>query len=160
MALSVGSALVVTVLMGWHNGLGLAIGAIVAYVNMIWLHRASKTMVERAVASIALSSTGTSLAAAHRSDAGSSKDAPDIGTESTLTGSPATPSSSPAKLPSILAFTGRYAFLIAISSVILTSLPSMRFGFVMALFAPILAAMGEGVYEACASGRANEISRE
>jgi hypothetical protein len=71
----------------------------------------------------------------------------------------ATPGKPPSKLRSMLAFFGRYIFVIAISCAILKGLPSMRFGFTMALFSPILAATCEGIYEALVNGSTNEISQ-
>jgi hypothetical protein len=66
----------------------------------------------------------------------------------------------PSKLPLILSFTGRYVFVIAIAYVILRGFPSMLLGFVVALFFPILAAMCEGVYEACVNIKINKTRDE
>lgn len=54
------------------------------------------------------------------------------------------------KLKIILAFGGRYIFVIAMAYVIFKSRRGMLVGFAAALFLPILAAMVEGVYEAFA----------
>jgi len=49
LALSVASAVAATLSIGWRSGLGLAIGSAVAYLNLVWLHRASEIMIERMI---------------------------------------------------------------------------------------------------------------
>lgn len=113
--LSVAATIVVTILLGWRNGLGLAIGAPIACINLVWLHQGSTMMVERVIASAA----------------------------------------APSKARVVLAFAGRYALMIALVCVILKSFPGMRLGFMMGLFAPIAAAICEGIYEAAVNGRSS-----
>jgi len=62
----------------------------------------------------------------------------------------------PAKSRLVLSFIGRYVFVMAMAYVILKSFPSMLWGFTVALFLPILAAMCEGVYEAFVNIRVDE----
>jgi hypothetical protein len=57
----------------------------------------------------------------------------------------------PSRLRLLLAFVGRYIFVIVVAYVILKSYPSMLVGFMVGLAFPILAAMYEGIYEAVAS---------
>ena len=64
------------------------------------------------------------------------------------------------KLRLLVSFIGRYVFVIAIAYVILKGFSSMLFGFVVALFFPILAAMCEGVYEACVNIKINKTRDE
>jgi hypothetical protein len=52
-----------------------------------------------------------------------------------------------------LAFAGRYALLFILAYVILKSFPGIWIGFMVALFAPIVAAMSEGIYEAIVNGK-------
>lgn len=66
----------------------------------------------------------------------------------------------PSKLRLVLSFAGRYVFLIAIAYVILRGFPSICFGFVVALFFPILAAMCEGVYEAYVNAKIDKTTDE
>jgi ATP synthase I chain len=49
--LSVAATMIVTILLGWRSGLGVAIGAPIAYINLVWLHQGSTMMVERMIAS-------------------------------------------------------------------------------------------------------------
>src|SRR5579859_2417496 len=50
-ALSVAGTLAAALLFTWQSGLGLAIGALVAYINFVWLHRGTERLVERIIAS-------------------------------------------------------------------------------------------------------------
>jgi hypothetical protein len=54
----------------------------------------------------------------------------------------------PSKLRLLLAFTARYAFVLAAAYVILRSYPQVRVAFIVGLACPVIAAMGEGLYEA------------
>jgi hypothetical protein len=45
--LGVAGTIFAAVFFGWRNGLGAAIGALVGYLNFVWLHRASAMMIER-----------------------------------------------------------------------------------------------------------------
>jgi hypothetical protein len=54
----------------------------------------------------------------------------------------------PSKLRLTLAFTGRYAFVLAAAYVILRGYPQVRVAFIVGLACPVIAAMGEGLYEA------------
>lgn len=116
--LSVAATILVTILLGWRSGLGVAIGAPIACINLVWLHQGSAMMVERM---IAFSSSATA----------------------------------PSRGRVLLAFAGRYALMIALVCVILKSFPGMRLGFMMGLFAPILAATCEGIYEAAVNGKSS-----
>ena len=53
----------------------------------------------------------------------------------------------------------RYALLIAVAYVILKSYPRLLIGFIVGLILPILAAMGEGIYEAVVIGKIDQASR-
>lgn len=44
------ATLAATLFFGWRSGLALALGAAVAFVNFVWLHRSSEAMVRRMVA--------------------------------------------------------------------------------------------------------------
>jgi hypothetical protein len=59
----------------------------------------------------------------------------------------------PSKLRLVLGFAGRYAFVMITAYVILKSWPGVLASFTVALFFPVIAAMGEGIYEAFASGK-------
>jgi hypothetical protein len=48
--LSVLAAIVATLLFGWRSGAGFAIGALVGYINFVWLNNASAVMTERMIA--------------------------------------------------------------------------------------------------------------
>jgi hypothetical protein len=52
----------------------------------------------------------------------------------------------------------RYALLIAVTYVILKSYPKLLIGFIVGLILPILAAMGEGIYEAVVIGKIDRSS--
>jgi hypothetical protein len=54
----------------------------------------------------------------------------------------------PSKLGLLLAFTARYAFVLVAAYVILKSYPQVRVAFIVGLACPVIAAMGEGFYEA------------
>jgi hypothetical protein len=54
----------------------------------------------------------------------------------------------PRKVRFAFPFPLRYALLIAVAYVILKSYPRLLIGFIVGLILPILAAMGEGIYEA------------
>ena len=58
--------------------------------------------------------------------------------------------SKPRKVRFAFPFPLRYALLIAVAYVILKSYPRLLIGFIVGLVLPILAAMGEGIYEAVA----------
>jgi hypothetical protein len=98
---------------GWRSALGAAAGALVGYVNFVWLHHASTMMADRMIAP---------------------------------------PEKAPSPFAIVLAFGGRYAFVIAMAYVIFRGWPKMLAGFTLALFLPVVAAVGEGIYEAFAGG--------
>ena len=50
-ALGVLSSVVVALVLGWRGGLGAMIGAVVGYLNLVWLHHGAAMMVERMLAS-------------------------------------------------------------------------------------------------------------
>lgn len=45
--LSVAGTILATLFFGWRCGIGVAIGSAVAYINMRWLHRGTRMMVDR-----------------------------------------------------------------------------------------------------------------
>ena len=112
--LSLAGAVAATVFAGWSSGLGLAVGALIACLNFVWLHHGAELMIQRMV-------------------------------------EPAKHAAS--KLRLLLAFTARYAFVLAAAYVILKSYPRILGGFIVGLAFPILAAMSEGVYEAVVTSR-------
>jgi len=57
----------------------------------------------------------------------------------------------------LLLFGGRYVFVVALACVILEGYPGVRVGFIVGLACPILAAMGEGFYEAAMIGNKKQI---
>jgi hypothetical protein len=65
----------------------------------------------------------------------------------------------PRKIRFTFPFPLRYALLIAVAYVILKSYPRLLIGFIVGLILPILAAMGEGIYEAVVIGKINQASR-
>ena len=67
--------------------------------------------------------------------------------------------SKPRKVRFAFPFPLRYALLIAVAYVILKSYPRLLIGFIVGLILPILAAMGEGIYEAVVIGRIDQASR-
>lgn len=67
--------------------------------------------------------------------------------------------SKPRKLRFAFPFPLRYALLIAVTYVILKSYPRLLIGFIVGLILPILAAMGEGVYEAVVISKVDEANQ-
>jgi ATP synthase I subunit len=67
--------------------------------------------------------------------------------------------SKPRKVRFKFPFPLRYALLIAVAYVILKSYPRLLIGFIVGLILPILAAMGEGIYEAVVIGKIDQASR-
>jgi hypothetical protein len=65
----------------------------------------------------------------------------------------------PRKVRFAFPFPLRYALLIAVAYVILKSYPRLLVGFIVGLILPILAAMGEGIYEVVVIGRIDQASR-
>ena len=124
-ALSVAGTLVAALLFTWQSGLGLAIGALLAYVNFVWLHHGTERLVERIIASNKATTDGESK---------------------------------PRKLRFAFPFPLRYALLIAVAYVILKSYPRLLIGFIVGLILPILAAMGEGIYEAVVISKIDQAS--
>lgn len=53
----------------------------------------------------------------------------------------------------------RYALLIAVAYVILKSYPGLLVGFIVGLILPVLASMGEGIYEAVVISRIDQASK-
>jgi hypothetical protein len=66
--------------------------------------------------------------------------------------------SKPRKVRFAFPFPLRYALLIAVTYVILKSYPRLLIGFIVGLILPILAAMGEGIYEAVVIGKIDQAS--
>jgi hypothetical protein len=67
--------------------------------------------------------------------------------------------SKPRKVRFKFPFPLRYALLIAVAYVILKSYPRLLIGFIVGLILPILAAMGEGIYEAVVISKIDQASR-
>ncbi|MGC2745649.1 MAG: ATP synthase subunit I [Candidatus Angelobacter sp.] len=67
--------------------------------------------------------------------------------------------SKPRKVRFSFPFPLRYALLIAVAYVILKSYPRLLIGFIVGLILPILAAMGEGIYEAVVISKIDQASR-
>jgi ATP synthase I chain len=65
----------------------------------------------------------------------------------------------PRKVRFAFPFPLRYALLIAVAYVILKSYPRLLIGFIVGLILPILAAMGEGIYEAVVISKTDQASR-
>ena len=66
--------------------------------------------------------------------------------------------SKPRKVRFVFPFPLRYALLIAVAYVILKSYPRLLIGFIVGLILPILAAMGEGIYEALVISKIDQAS--
>ena len=115
--LSVAGSLAATLLFSWRSGLGLAVGALLAVINFVWLHRSTEKLVGRMI------STGQSP---------------------------------PRKVRFVFPFPLRYALMIAVAYVILKSYPGLLVGFLVGLILPIIASMGEGIYEALVIGRIDQ----
>lgn len=64
--------------------------------------------------------------------------------------------SKPRKVRFAFPFPLRYALLIGVAYVILKSYPRLLIGFIVGLILPILAAMGEGIYEAVVISKIDE----
>ena len=116
-ALSVVGALATALLFSWQSGLGLAVGALLAFVNFVWLHHSTEKLVSRMISA---------------------------------------DKSSPRKLRFAFPFPLRYALKIAVAYVILKSYPGLLVGFLVGLILPIIASMGEGIYEALVIGRIDQ----
>ena len=67
--------------------------------------------------------------------------------------------SGPRKVRFAFPFPLRYALLIGVTYVILKSYPRLLIGFIVGLILPILAAMGEGIYEAVVISKIDQASR-
>ena len=67
-------------------------------------------------------------------------------------------SSKPRKVRFAFPFSLRYALLIGVAYVILKSYPRLLIGFIVGLILPILAAMGEGIYEAVVISKIDQAS--
>ncbi len=65
----------------------------------------------------------------------------------------------PRKVRFAFPFPLRYALLFGVAYVILKSYPRLLIGFIVGLILPILAAMGEGVYEALVTSKIDQASR-
>ena len=115
--LSVVGSLAAALLFGWRSGLGLAVGALLAFVNFVWLHRSTEKLIARMIS------------------AGQSP---------------------PRKIRFVFPFPLRYALMIAVAYVILKSYPGLLVGFLVGLILPIIAAMGEGIYEALVISRIDQ----
>jgi hypothetical protein len=112
-ALSITATIAAFLLANWPSGLGVAIGSALAFLNFIWLHRGTETMVERMV---------------------EPKTAP---ADDALS-----------RFRLMFHFPARYLLVIVVAYVILKSYPRMLIGFIVGLVLPVLASMGEGIYEA------------
>ena len=116
-ALSVAGSLAAMLLFSWQSGLGLAVGALLAFVNFVWLHRSTEKLVGRMLS------------------AGQSP---------------------PRKVRFVFPFPLRYVLMIAVAYVILKSYPRLLVGFLVGLILPIIASMGEGIYEALVISRIDQ----
>jgi hypothetical protein len=67
--------------------------------------------------------------------------------------------SKPRKVRFAFPFPLRYALLFGVAYVILKSYPRLLIGFIVGLILPILAAMGEGIYEALVTSKIDQTSR-
>jgi hypothetical protein len=67
--------------------------------------------------------------------------------------------SKPRKVRFGFTFLLRYGLLIAVAYVILKSYPRLLIGFIVGIILPILAAMGEGIYEALVISKIDQASR-
>src|SRR5260370_2739370 len=114
--LTLAATLAATAFFGWHAGVGVALGSLLAAFNFVWLHHGTELMVRRMV-------------------------------------DPNPGEAAPSKLRLMLAFVGRYVFVISGAYVILKSYPRTLEGFILGLALPILAAMSEGIYEAVVTNR-------
>jgi hypothetical protein len=65
----------------------------------------------------------------------------------------------PRKVRFAFPFPLRYALLIAVAYVILKSYPRLLIGFIVGLILPVLAAMGEGIYETVVISKIDQTSR-
>lgn len=81
------------------------------------------------------------------------------GTERLVERMISTDKTKPRKVRFAFPFPLRYALLIAVAYVILKSYPRLLIGFIVGLILPILAAMGEGIYEAIVIGKTDQASR-
>jgi len=72
---------------------------------------------------------------------------------------PSAAKTKPRKVRFAFPFPLRYALLIAVAYVILKSYPRLLIGFIVGLILPVLAAMGEGIYEAIVIGKTDQASR-
>ena len=115
--LSVAGSLAAALLFSWQSSLGLAVGALLAFLNFLWLHRSTEKLVSRMIS------------------AGQSP---------------------PRKPRFVFPFPLRYALMIAVAYVILKSYPGLLVGFLVGLILPIIASMGEGIYEALVIGRTDQ----
>jgi len=115
--LSVAGTLAAALLFSWQSGLGLAVGAVLAVINFVWLHRSTEKLVARMISS---------------------------------------GQSPPRKLRFVFPFPVRYALMIAVAYVILKSYPALLVGFLVGLILPIIASMGEGIYEALVVSRIDQ----
>lgn len=100
---------------GWRSSVGVAVGACLGTLNLVWLHRGAEMLVQRMMA-------GDASAAA-------------------------------SKLRVMLFFPLRYLVVIAAAYAILKGYPGGLVGFLVGLALPMLAMMGEGIYEAVALQR-------
>lgn len=136
--ISVIGVLAATVFVNWRCGLGLAVGALLAYINFVWLHRGTERLVQKMISS------------ATPAEANKTAE-PDKVTESNKI--------RPQKVRFAFPFPLRYALLFGVAYVILKSYPRLLIGFIVGLILPILAAMGEGIYEALVTSKIDQASR-
>jgi ATP synthase I subunit len=115
--LSVAGSLAAALLFSWRSGLGLAVGALLAVINFVWLHRSTEKLVGRMISS---------------------------------------DQSPQRKFRFVFPFPLRYALVIAVAYVILKSYPGLLVGFLVGLILPIIASMGEGIYEALVVSRIDQ----
>jgi hypothetical protein len=126
-ALSAIALVVAGLAVSWRSSLGVLMGAAIGTLNLAWLHQGAEMLVRRMMAA---AESNTKAAAA-----GSGPSAAEGG---------------PSKLRVMLFFPLRYLVMIAAIYAILKGYPGVLVSFLVGLVLPILALMGEGIYEAIA----------
>jgi predicted outer membrane lipoprotein len=107
---------------GWRSSLGVLMGAAIGILNLVWLHQGAEMLVRRMM----------------------------VAGASNAEGGPSAAGSGPSKPRLMLFFPLRYIAVIAAVYAILKGYPGVLVSFLVGLVLPILALMGEGIYEAVA----------
>lgn len=122
-ALGVIALIVSAVAAGWRSSLGVLLGAAVGTLNLVWLHQGAELLVRRMMSA---------------------------GGQAAAESGPASAESGPSKLRVMLFFPLRYLVVITAVYAILKGYPGVLVSFIVGLLLPMLALMGEGIYEAVA----------